>query len=300
MTRLFKILLVILAGLVGIIVIAAIALLLFFDPNDYRDEIAAQVEKATGRELTIAGDLSLELFPWAAVEVGETTLANAEGFGAEPFARFERAELSVRLMPLIFSQEIAVGTASLDSLVLNLAVAEDGSTNWQDLAQPSEEPAEPEPAEGGGLAGLDIRNVSVQNAEINYADAQAGSAYTVTGLTLETGRIAGGVPFDFDAEFDFAADPGAMGGHLAIGGTATVGEDLGSLAVQNLALNGQVRGIAEEPAELAFRAPSVSLDMHEQRAAVGEMTFNFMGVQASANVEPFSYAGTPQIGRAHV
>ncbi len=298
MARALKILLVILAGLVGILIVAAIALVLFFDPNDYRDEIAAQVEKATGRKLTIAGELSLDLFPWVAVEVGESTLSNAQGFGNEPFARFERAELSVRLLPLLLHREIAVGTASLDSLVLNLAVAKDGRTNWDDLAQPSAEPA-PEQAGGGGIGGLDIRNVAVRNATINYSDAQAGSTYTVTGLTLETGRIAGGVPFDFDAEFDFTADPGELGGHLAIGGNATLGEDLGSLLVQRLNVKGRIEGITQEPAELSFEAPRVGLDMNAQQADIGKLTLAFMDVRAAADVQPFSYAGTPQ-PKAHL
>src|SRR5690606_41010116 len=95
-------------------------------------------------------------------------------------------------------REIAVGTAALDSLVLNLAVAADGRTNWDDLARPAEEPAEPETGEGAGVGGLDVRNVAVRNATVRYRDAQAGSAYTVEGLTLETGRIAGGVPVDLD------------------------------------------------------------------------------------------------------
>lgn len=298
MARALKILLVILAGLVGIVIIAAIALVLFFDPNDYRDEIAAQVEKATGRKLTIAGELSLDLFPWVAVEVGESTLANAQGFGNEPFARFERAELSVRLLPLVLRREIAVGTASLDALVLNLAVAKDGRTNWDDLAQPSEEPA-PQQEEGGGIGGLDINNVAVRNATINYSDAQAGSSYKVTGLTLETGRIAGGVPFDFDAEFDFTADPGELAGHLAIGGNATLGEDLGSLLVQGLGVEGRVQGITQEPAELSFEAPRVSLDMNAEKASIGKLTLAFMEVRAAADVQPFSYAGTPQ-PKAHI
>jgi AsmA protein len=293
MDRLVKILLVVLAGVVGIVVIAAVGLLLFFDPNDYRDEIAAEVEKATGRELTIAGDLSLSVFPWLAVEVGQTTLANAEGFGEQPFATFEHAELSMRLVPLILRQEITVGTAALDSLVLNLAVAEDGRTNWQDLAETAgEEPAEP--ATDGGPADLDIQNVLVRNAEIAYSDAQAGSSYKISGLTLETGRIAGGVPFDLDAEFDFAADPGEVAGHLAIAGTTTIGEELATLGIENLDVTGQIRGIAEEPAELAFTAPSVMVDMNRQTASIGELQFAFLGVQASASVEPFSYAGTPQ------
>lgn len=293
MGRLLKILLIVVAGVVGILVIAAIGLLLFFDPNDYRDEIAAQVEKATGRELSIEGDLSLSVFPWLAVEVGRTRLANAPGFGEQPFASFERAELSVRLMPLILSQELAVGTATLDSLVLNLAVAEDGSNNWEDLAAAEESPAEPETAEAGAPQ-LDIQGIAVENATINYRDAQGGSAYAISGLSLTTGRIAGGAPFDFDAEFDFTADPGELGGHLGIAGTATIGEDFARYAVENLEVAGQLSGIAEQPAELALSAPAIALDTNEETVSPGTLELTFLDVQASADIAPFSYAGTPQ------
>src|SRR5688572_32892076 len=122
MGRFLKILLIAVAGLVGLLIVAAIALLLFVDPNDYREEIAAKVKQATGRHLVIEGNLSLKVFPWVAVEVGRSSLGNAPGFGDEPFATFEQARLSVRLLPLILRQEIAIGTASLDSLVLNLMV----------------------------------------------------------------------------------------------------------------------------------------------------------------------------------
>ena len=294
MGRLLKILLIVLAGLVGLLVIAAIGLLLFFDPNDYRDEIAAEVEKATGRELTIEGDLSLSVFPWLAVEVGRTRLANAPGFGDEPFASFERAELSVRLLPLILRRELAVGTATLDSLVLNLEVAESGRTNWDDLAAAGEEePAAPE-GEEAGLTQLDIEGVEVQNATIHYSDAQANTAYTVNGLSLNTGRIAGGSPFDFEAEFDFAAEPGELGGHLALAGTATVGEELARFALENFEASGQLTGIAEQPAEFALSAPAVTIDTNEERVAPGAVELTFLDVHAVADIEPFSYAGTPQ------
>lgn len=293
MGRLLKILLIVLAGLVGLLVVAAIGLLLFFDPNDYRDEIAAEVEKATGRELAIEGDLSLSVFPWVAVEVGRTRLANAQGFGPEPFATFERAELSVRLLPLILRRELAVGTAALDSLVLNLEVAENGATNWDDLAAAGEEPAAPEDEEAGATR-LDIAGVEVENATIHYSDAQAGSTYAVNGLSLNTGRIAGGTPFDFEAEFDFTANPGELGGHLALAGTATIDEELASFALENFEANGQLTGIAEQPAELALSAPAIAIDTNEERVAAGTVELTFLDVRASAEIEPFSYAGTPQ------
>ena len=134
MGRLLRFLLVIVAGIIGIVVIAAVALLLFFDPNDFRDEISAEVKKATGRDLVIEGDLSLSLFPWIAVDIGKTTLGNAAGFGDKPFLSFDQARLSVKLMPLLFSQDVEIGTASLDALQVNLAVALSGATNWDDLS----------------------------------------------------------------------------------------------------------------------------------------------------------------------
>lgn len=294
MGRLVKILLIVIAGLVGIVVIAAVALMLFFDPNDYREEISARVKEATGRDLVIEGDLALSVFPWLAVEIGKSSLGNAEGFGDTPFATFEEASLSVRLLPLIFRQEIAVGTASLDSLVLNLAVAENGNTNWQDLAAAGETPpAEPE-AEDGGPASLDIQDLRVSNAEITYRDAAADSAWSITGLSLKSGGISDGVPFDMTAEFDFAAEPGELGGHLRIDGTTTLGNELESITLENLKVAGQLEGIAEETAEFVFDAPAIAVDMNAEIATIGAMNLRVLGLQMSADVKPFSYAGTPQ------
>ena len=88
MVRLAKILLILVAAFVGVGILASVALFLFFDPNDFRDEISASVKKETGRDLVIEGDLSLSVFPWIAVEIGRTQLGNAKGFGDEPFLGF--------------------------------------------------------------------------------------------------------------------------------------------------------------------------------------------------------------------
>ena len=103
MAKIAKIVLILIGALVGLIVVAAIGLTLFFDPNDYRDDISTQVRNATGREFVIDGELSISVFPWLAIEVGHTTLGNAEGFGDEPMLSFDKASLSVEIMPLLLS-----------------------------------------------------------------------------------------------------------------------------------------------------------------------------------------------------
>ena len=164
MNQLLKTLLIIVAGIVGVIVFASVALFLFFDPNDYRDEISAGVKEVTGRDLTIEGDLSLSIFPWLAIEVGRTELGNAEGFGDEPFMRFEAASLSVRMLPLILSQETTVGTASIEGLVVNLQVAADGTTNWDDLSQPEE------------TVGFEIPETDTEPAKVDFGRIQVSDA----------------------------------------------------------------------------------------------------------------------------
>src|SRR6056300_232807 len=150
MSRFTKIILWLIAAFAAIFAVAAIAFFLFFDPNDFREDIAKAVEESTGRELTIDGDVSLHLFPWLAVEIGHTTLGNAPGFGDQPFAEFDRAELSVRLFPLLLRQEVTVGTAELDALRLNFEVNKNGQDNWSDLVTGEESPETAEGTSGGG------------------------------------------------------------------------------------------------------------------------------------------------------
>jgi AsmA protein len=129
MARVFKYLLFLLGGFVTLFVLAAVALYLFFDPNDFREDISTSVKNQTGRDLTIDGDITLDIFPWLAVEVGKSSLGNSPGFGDAPMARFEKASFSVRLLPAILRQEIVVGAADIESLQLNLKIDRHGNSN---------------------------------------------------------------------------------------------------------------------------------------------------------------------------
>jgi AsmA protein len=293
MARLFKILLVLLAGVVGIVILASATLFLFFDPNDFRDKISAAVQEETGRELVIEGDLSLTVFPWLAVEIGRTRLGNAGGFSAERFLSFERASLSVRLLPLIFQQQIKVGTASLDGLQVNLEVARNGTTNWDDLAEGGESSAADESA-GTGSAEFDVANIRVNNANVSYTDAQAGSSYAISELSFETGRIATNMPIKFAAEFNFDSSPGVVGGYLAIRGESTISEGVAQVSVRDLNVSGELRGVVAEATDFNFDARQINIDTVAQSVTLGEMDLMVLGLSMSADVQPFSYAGAPQ------
>ena len=79
--------------MIGLIVIALVLVVMFVDPNDYRDDIQRIVEQKTGRELKLSGDLKLSVFPWIALETGAATLGDAPGFGPEPFVSIKEARV---------------------------------------------------------------------------------------------------------------------------------------------------------------------------------------------------------------
>lgn len=175
----------------------ALAVVAFtFDPNDYKDDIQAQVKKHTGRDLTLSGPLELSVFPWLGVEANALALSNAAGFDDPEFARIEHLEARLRLLPLLKGQ-VELGKIALHGLVLNLQRKADGSSNWDDLAGADEaEPTEPDdPVEVRGE--VDVQDLSIAGLELFDARLQwrDGDQVTVVeGLNLETGPIRLGEP----------------------------------------------------------------------------------------------------------
>ncbi|MDJ0906427.1 MAG: AsmA family protein [Woeseiaceae bacterium] len=225
MGGLLRKLLYLLIGVAALFVVAAIAISLFFDPNDYRDRIAEEVRLSTGRELVIEGDLGLSLFPTFGIDIGRTALGNAPGFGAEPFLSFEEARLSVEVLPLVRGQGLKIGAVVLDSFELNLAVDANGRNNWQDMAEHAGAEQEPEPdvpadeivgADASQDVELSVASIDISNAAVRYVDALAGESYSLTDFNLATGRIGGGDPIDIRSDFNFELQPADLAGDFSI------------------------------------------------------------------------------------
>ena len=133
MPKFLKYFLILTLSLLLILIIAIAGLFIFIDPNDYKNEITSKVQDATGRHLTISGDINFSLFPWLGLSLGETTLSNAEGFGNRPFASVNQVDIKVKLFPLLLQQQIEMQKVRLHGLQANLAKDKTGHNNWDDL-----------------------------------------------------------------------------------------------------------------------------------------------------------------------
>src|SRR5690348_3042260 len=120
----------IVGGLIGLLIVVALAAPFFIDLNNYKAEIAAQAKKATGRELTIDGDISLSILPTPGVTVSGVRFGNVPGGSVPDMATLESATVKVALMPLL-SGKVEVESVVLDKPTFIFEKLPDGSGNWQ-------------------------------------------------------------------------------------------------------------------------------------------------------------------------
>ncbi|HWH49280.1 MAG TPA: AsmA family protein [Burkholderiales bacterium] len=207
----------------GLVVLCAAGLAFIaatFDPNQYKGQIADLVQEKTHRTLTIEGDIKLSLFPTLGVQLGKTRLSELSN--PEEFAALEQMRVSLALIPLL-SKEVVVDEVQLDGLRVNLVKYRDGKTNFDDLLG-AKEAAAPTPAPAPPSATpikFDIDGVKVSKASLNWKDETAGTTYTVSDLKLKTGRVAPGIPVEFELSAALSASQPKMEVKLQCSGTLT-------------------------------------------------------------------------------
>jgi AsmA protein len=291
MARVFRVLLWLLGGFVTLFVLVAVALYLFFDPNDFREQISQSVKTQTGRDLTIEGDISLELFPWLAVGIGKSSLGNAPGFGDEPMAIFESASFSVRLLPAILRQEIEVGSANIESLRLNLMADARGDNNWSDLV-PEESASETESSTESS-AGFNADSVHITDAMIRYTDIEVGETVVIDGLNLNVGRLqvdGSAVPINADLNFD--VQPSGLGGEIALETILAFDMATGVLRLDGLSIDGTIEGVASIPTRVTLQTDGLEVLTNEQEVTMHALDLAAFDMHIVADIQPFSYEST--------
>jgi len=277
----FKIITISIAVILALIVLIAIVLPFIITPNDFKPRIAKLVKDKTGRELSIAGDIKLSIFPWLGAEIGSMSLSNAPGFGNTPFASVNETDVHVRFWPLLRGH-IEVGTIKLVGVDLNLARDADGHNNWQDILEhlKSSGSAAQAPSNGArsnGLENLRIDGLSLSNSDLRWSDAQKHQQYTLSNLDLDMGAFASGKPLRLNTDFDFAGTNPALTGHASFKGTLTADLAKKIYTVSNAKLDVNANGDAvaggQVNVELLWQQAALNMD-------VGTLALN--GLSASA------------------
>ena len=297
MGKLLKIILGLVAVLVVVLIVAAIVLPLVVDPNDYKEEIAAAVEKQTGRSLEIEGDIDLSVFPWLGLDIGSTRLSNAAGFEEPYMASMETVQLRVKLLPLL-SKQLEVDKIRLTGLQLNLGKDSNGISNWADLQGAAE--AEPG-AEDGDAAGKDssghlerlaIGGIEVKEARLVWDDRAADARYEIRDLAFTTGEIAPGESFDLDLNFNLAMTQPAVNGNFSLKGGVLLAADLSAIDINaaRLLLDASGDGVPGGEVTLSL-ATDVAVDLAAQTLSLPELVLEALGMKLTGQVSGTAISG---------
>lgn len=241
MFKLIKWIIVLFLVLLVLIIGNAAVAIVTINPNDFKPQITEQVKKSTGRDLTLAGDISWSFYPWLGLNLGKTSLANAAGFGLQPFAEIEEVDIKVKLLPLL-KKSLQARQILIRGASLNLQKNSQGVDNWSDLAK-SEEQSTSSPEESSSVPSdlkIHINGVKVVNAKLRFRDALSASDIEINSLNLTTGPIKIGQPIKLNSDFIFIQKGLNVTADLSASITANL--DTGNYKVEDLNLTQTIRG----------------------------------------------------------
>ena len=167
--RFLKFTLVCLALLVG----AAAVFLATLDLNRYKTEIGWQLERVTGRSVTLGGDIRFALSLLPTVVVEDVSVANASWGKAPHLAHVGRFEARVGLLEIL-SGQLAVSRLSLEQLELMLETDARGQGNWEREATASAPAQAPAASEAARVA---LHEVELKDIRFSYSDGVTGAKH---------------------------------------------------------------------------------------------------------------------------
>jgi AsmA protein len=231
-------------GLLVLVVLAAVLLAAvpyLVDVPRIQGLIAHSASQALGRPVKFSG-VSISVFPLPAVVLEDLEVAEDPAFGGGPFLRVDRAEVRLRLWPLLLLR-VELGDFVLQKPSIALIKRADGRWNIASLGAAGEPrgPSRPRSGGGGGAATGAVlgSRVKVDDGVITYESRGGGRAarYRIEDLDL---TVRGGrLPLAFEG--DATVKPGDLDvkisdGTLALDGARTI---QGAAVRARLALDGK-------------------------------------------------------------
>ena len=246
----------ILIGAAGLVLVILAGLLIvpnLIDWNEYKGEIASKIKDATGRDVSINGDLKISVVPVPTLVARDVRLANIKGASVADMATLSSLEVHIALAPL-FGGAVQVESVRLVDAVVELEVLADGRRNWDFNIGSAEKSLEAGPAASGSGAepgGFSLDRFSISNGTVIYRDRRSGATHQAEGMDVElsaksisgpfegAGRlIYQGMPFSFKAEIGRVEAGKAIPVNIGVGVESL---DLGLIA------SGTLLGLPDAP-----------------------------------------------------
>ena len=284
--------------LLALALLALAAVLFTFDPNNYKDAITAQVEDRTGRQFTIAGDITLSIFPWIGIKVEDTTLGNAAGFSDKAFASVSQLDVKVKLLPLL-RRELEVDKVRLHGLKASLEVDKTGKTNWSDLVQKEAAPAPsaeapPKDDEKIALAAFAVNGVELVEATVEWSDDQNNVHTSLSNFNVTTTAIRFNQPVDVKFNTTVKHNEPPLDAVVDLDTEVTFNESFTRIAANNTSLKVETNAPELFKQKQTIQLSSdIDVDLDKQQATVSNTKLTALGFDVSTDLVVNKLASEP-------
>jgi len=185
---------VIIAGGGGVLLLFAALLIIprFINVEQFKPRIEELITSKTGYPLTIAGDITLSLFPWVGVNLANVTLENPEHFDEKTFLSIKNFQAKMNVMPLL-SKKVEIDRFILEHPQLVLTRNKKGLWNWQPedktvSKQTKTTPESPDNTQTGETESSGTeRQISIESLLVGECAIKNGTI-TINDLVSETTR----------------------------------------------------------------------------------------------------------------
>ena len=195
--KIFKVILIGSAGIISVALVALALVVTVINPNHFKPLLTTAVYQATGRTLSLAGDISWKVYPNLGLNLKQVSLSNPAGFKMEQMLQINSLEVAVALLPLL-RQQVIIKTLAIDGLKLDLAT-QGGRNNWtfnppRPAAPSLAAPSTPQPLQ------LELSALSLTNSNFSYDNPalQQHRALSKVNLQLTSG-FGGGIRYNAGA-----------------------------------------------------------------------------------------------------
>jgi AsmA protein len=242
----------IIGGIIGVLLVAALSLPFLIDPNRFRPLLEEKLTQALAREVKL-GDLKLSILS-GSVTASELSITDNPAFSKQPFVQAKSLGVVVELWPLITSRQLRVTGLTIDHPSISLIQDKKGEWNFSNLG--GNRPAPTKTGETGAKSDLDF-SVKLIKITGGHFSLQNGACVRCKPLVLDDVNLEA-KDFSAASSFPFSLSAKVIGGgSIKLDGQAGPINDADTSASPFQA-NLKVDGLDVAGAGLTQSAPAVA------------------------------------------
>lgn len=254
----------------------------YIDTPEFRSLFTETLSRATGREVSLSGDININLWPEILLEVEGLDVGESPKYGTEPFARFETIHINVLVLPL-FAHKLMIESVFVDGLTVAVIMGKDGHLSLESFLNAAEEAGDASVQSDWDVS---LSNIEIVNTDVTFTDRRDDRVWRLSGISLRTGEIGAEAPVPVTVGSDFSLESLGVRADLALTGLVTFKPDMSGPRLSDATLTATVYGdFLPEGAAPGQLTSKVGVDWSHRTVTLESFQAQLLGLRAEGSLE---------------